>query len=228
MSTFKNTFIATALASFVAAPALAADAKQENQQAQQDPKPYSLNDDNWVGISGTVESAGAESFVLDYGDGSVVVEMDDWDWYPEGSKLLSGDQVTVFGNIDDSLFELTKIEAGAVYVKGLNSYFFASPADEEEPWHSTLVYLPTAQSLVQGTVASIDGRELKLDTGDGTLTVDTETLSYNPLDDKGYQQIEVGDRISAVGAMDAEFFGDREFKAQAITTLSEDTDEQTG
>jgi hypothetical protein len=46
-------------------------------------------------VSGTVVSAKPDSFRLDYGDGVITVEMDDFDFYAEGYGLLPNDQVIV-------------------------------------------------------------------------------------------------------------------------------------
>ncbi|MHA6492859.1 hypothetical protein ACX0MV_06365 [Pseudomonas borbori] len=213
MNTFKKNLLALSLGSLVATSALAQD-----QQAVQ--KPYEKANNSWISISGKVTSAAADTFVLDYGNGVITVEMDDWDWYREGYKMLSGDDVVVYGRIDDDIFEVAKIEAQSVYVKGLNSYFRANDADEEDLVFS--VNPVAATTVVQGTVVSIDGRDINVSAGGSTLSVDTATMPYNPLDKQGYQQIEVGDRISAVGVMEPSFFADRELKADAVTTLSGD------
>jgi len=91
-----------------------------------------VTDNSWISLSGTVVDAGARTFELDYGDGLVVVEMDDWDWYGEAFSIMEGDQVTVYGMVDDDLYETTSIEASSVYVKNLNTHFYASDADKEE------------------------------------------------------------------------------------------------
>lgn len=215
MHLFKKSLVALTVSSLLGASAVAAT----DSRAQQNP--YAMYDDAWIAISGTVESASPNSFRLDYGDGLITVEMDDWDWYHEGHQILKGDKVTVYGYIDDNLFETTSIEASAVYVKGLNSFFFASAADEEDP-RLTTIYVPSVYTTIQGTVQEIKGRDITLDTGEGTLTVGTQGLSENPLDKEGYQQIKVGDRISVTGQMDKTFFGERKFKAETITTLSAD------
>lgn len=43
--------------------------------------PYARADDAWISISGTVALPTASAFMLDYGDGVITVEMDDWDTY---------------------------------------------------------------------------------------------------------------------------------------------------
>lgn len=208
------------LTALIAASSLAVGTAIAAQDKSQ-PNPYQKHDESWIGISGTVTSAKPDSFMLDYGDGEVIVEMDDWDWYREGYKILKGDEVTVYGEIDDDIFETTSIEANSVYVKGLNSFFFASSDDEETYWR-TVTYIPAAQTHIQGTVKEVNDREITLDTGNGTLTVNTLTMSYNPLDKEGYQQIGVGDKVRITGQMDEAFFGDREFNAKTITSISSD------
>lgn len=222
MTTFKKFLIAFVVAMLPAlsAPVLAAETNTQNTA-----QPYSKPDDSFISINGTVTSSGPDSFVLDYGEGVITVEMDDWDWYREGYKLLNGDDVTVYGRIDDDLFEVAKIEADSVYVKGLNSFFFANDADEEDVAFVNVVATTTA--TIQGEVQEIDDREFTVDTGTGTLRVDTSSMPYNPLDKEGYQQVEKGDRVSVVGALTPGFFSEREIKADAVMTLSQDKAKQS-
>jgi uncharacterized protein YdeI (BOF family) len=223
MNTLKRLLFATAMLPALAAPALAAD--ERRQGAQGAVQPYSKPDNSFISINGTVTSAGPDSFVLDYGEGVITVEMDDWDWYREGYKLLNGDNVTVYGRIDDDLFEVAKIEAGSVYVKGLNSFFFANDADEED--FAYVNFVAPMTTAINGEVKDIDGREFTVDTGTGTLRVDTSSMPYNPLDKEGYQQVEKGDRVSVVGALNPGFFSEREIKADAVMTLSQDKAKQS-
>ncbi len=223
MNTFKKYLFAAAMLPALAAPALAAET--DTQDSQNAVQPYSKPDNSFISINGTVTSAGPDTFVLDYGEGVITVEMDDWDWYREGYKLLNGDNVTVYGRIDDDLFEVAKIEADSVYVKGLNSFFFANDADEEDVALVNVVATTTA--TIQGEVEEINGREFTVDTGTGTLRVDTSSMPYNPLDKEGYQQVEKGDRVSVVGALTPGFFSEREIKADAVMTLSPDKAKQS-
>ena len=79
----KHVLTAT-LATGLVAPAVATD-------------PYEQPDESWISISGTVVNPDSDSSVLDYGDGVVTVEIDDWDSYGDAYGLLDGDQVTVQG-----------------------------------------------------------------------------------------------------------------------------------
>lgn len=189
--------------------------------------PYAKPDSSWIGINGTVASASDDAFLLDYGEGLITVEMDDWDWYDEGKGILAGDQVSVYGKIDKDLYEARTIEASSVYVKGLNTYFFANPADEEIDatigmYNFTLPAEDGSRVNVSGMVKDINGREFTLDTGPGKIKVDTKGMKYNPLDSNGYQKLHKGDVVTVGGYLDLDFFEKREIQATSVVTLSRD------
>ena len=169
-----------------------------------------------------MKSAGPDSFLLDYGRGTVNVEMDDWDWYAEGYKLLNGDKVRVHGAIDDDAYETTKIEASSVYVEKLGTFFFANSADEETPYVPYSFDLDPNTTVVTGTVTGVQGRTFTLDTGPRQLKVDTAAMAYNPLDNEGYQRVTKGDRVSATGRLENTLFSKRELSATSVITLSDD------
>lgn len=184
--------------------------------------PYLMKDESWISLSGTVVTAGANTFELDYGEGIVTVEMDDWDWYSEAYPILSGDRVTVYGRVDDDLYETTSIEASSVYVKGFNTYFYASAADEESAVPYVSVLYADADLQFTGIVTSIDGREFTIDTGTRTMKVDTIMMPYNPMDDKGFQKVRKGDYVQVTGDIDVDVFEKTELMADTITTLVKD------
>jgi uncharacterized protein YdeI (BOF family) len=183
------------------------------------PNPYLKADDTWISLSGKVTEVSPHSFELDYGDGLVTVEMDDWDMDNDAYKVIEDDKVTVNGVVDDDLFETTSIEASSVYVENIGTYFYANPADEEDMSVTVTTPIVASRTVVQGTVMGIEGRELTLSTGRSVFTVDTDELGYNPVDDAGYQKIETGDRISVYGYIDNEFFDGRVLDALSITTI---------
>ncbi len=45
-------------------------------------------------------------------------------------------------------------------------------------------------------------------------------MSYNPLDDDGYQKIDVGDRVSVTGEIDKDLFESHKLDADSFVTLS--------
>jgi uncharacterized protein YdeI (BOF family) len=188
-----------------------------------DSNPYLKPDGSWITISGSVESVQADQFTLDYGDGIIIVEMDDGDRDADGYKLLEGDKVTVSGRIDDDFFELTTIEAGSVYVENLGTTFFASSLDEESRGLFEANLFPPvdiAHTVVRGTVSEVNAHDFVLDTENRTLRVDVSEMTFDPLDDEGYLKIDEGDRVKVFGEMDANLFQGRELEADTIIELS--------
>lgn len=181
-------------------------------------------DDSWISMSGTVTEVRESVFRLDTGDGQVTVEMDDFDTYGDAYVLTDGDTVTVYGRVDDDLFEKATIEAGSVYVEDLNTYFYASAADEEDmgEWViSTPVVV--GDVVLVGEVISVDRADetFTIDEGAAEVTVDVGPMLYDPLDDAGYQQISVGDRVSVAGELADGMFADGYMLADSIVTLAE-------
>ncbi len=183
--------------------------------------PYLAANNTWITINGTVKSVSPNSFVLDYNNGVVIVEMDDGDRDADGYKLVPGDKVRVNGVVDDDFFELTTIEANSVFVEKLGTYFFASAVDEEDYNNTsdTTVPIIVSKITVQGIVTDIDDHEFKIDNAMKTITVNVQSMPYNPLDDKGYQKIEVGDIVRASGTIDDNFFTGHELVAETVVKL---------
>ncbi|MBK5929801.1 hypothetical protein CCR82_04440 [Halochromatium salexigens] len=180
-------------------------------------------DDSWISVSGTVESVTHDAFVLDYGEGVMTVEMDDGDRDADGYRLVRGDNVTVNGRIDDDLFEARTLEASSVYVENIDTYFYASAFDDEAI-NDVIVTVQTpvviSATTVQGTVTEVGSEEFVVDTGLSKVRVEVDELAYNPLDDEGYQKIEVGNRVSVTGQIDDDLFEGRELVADSVITLS--------
>lgn len=188
--------------------------------------PETAPDDAWINVSGTITEVMPDYFVLDYGKGTITVEMDDGDRDADAYKLAPGDKVNISGKIDDDLFEKRTIEAASVYVENLNTTFYASTIDETDLPRTRFVSVITpvnvSETIVQGTITRIDDpEEFVLYTGSGHLRVETDAMPYDPLDNKGYQRLEVGDRVSVSGRMDLDFLEGREFVAESIVTLSD-------
>lgn len=92
--------------------------------------------------------------------------------------------------------------------------------DEEDIGYS-IISPSVTDTVVQGTITSVDvnGEQFTLDSGLQELTVEVDELTYNPLDDEGFQQLDVGDRVSVQGSIDHDFFEGRVFEANYVTTL---------
>ena len=216
--TFKDSFIPTSLlagAMFIAGGAQAAPLED-------------TADGSWVTITGEVAQVSPETFLLDYGDNTLVVEMDDWDFYGEATPLVAGERVTVSGKVDKGFYESRTLEAGSVYVDSRNTYYYADPADEEEwvTYVSSPVIVGTGDIAdnidLAGVVTSTDGREFTVDTGAMEATVDTSAMAYNPMEDEGLQKIEKGDFVSVSGVIEESLFDERELVATTILSLDYD------
>lgn len=187
-----------------------------------EPNPYQKSDDTWISISGTVDVVYPNSFVLDYGDGMIKVEMDDGDRDADAYKLLKGDKVTVSGRIDDDFFEMTKIEASSVFVENLGTTFYASSVDEEsyeglDP--SAIPPVLVSRTVVRGKVTKVNGDEFVLNTGERLLRVDVGEMSFNPLDDEGYLKVETGDTVKVIGQIGVDLFEGRKLEADTVVKI---------
>ncbi len=216
----------TAVAALMAASPLAAET---------DNAPKMHEDGTWLTMTGTVAEASANNFILDYGQDTVTVELDEWGWYTDTFTGLPGDKVTVSGRVDKDGFEARKIEAAFVYLHDQFTYHYASPQDEEDVGYSAhaLSLTPTDSNMsAVGYVDEIHDEEFILDTGYGEVRVDTRALPYNPLDEHGYQELEPGERVSVAGMLEPDsfdgFFEKREILAYSVIELSENPSSQSG
>lgn len=205
----------------LAGSALALAAALPTAAAAADAMPYAMPDDSWISVDGTIESVRPGSFTLDYGEGNIIVEMDDGDRDADAYKLLEGDKVNVVGKVDDDFFEATTIEAMSVYVQKLGTTFYASAVDEEDVVMTVTAPVDVSDTIVRGRVSSVSADQFTVNMEGTELTVSTDALGYDPLDDIGYQRIEQGDRVSVSGDMEEAFFGGTELEADAIVELSD-------
>lgn len=183
--------------------------------------PASRPDNSWISISGSVKDVVTNSFTLDYGDGVILVVMNDGDRDAGGYKLLPGDKVTVTGMIDDDFFEKASIVASNIYIEKLGTHFFAAVADKGALYVVEKHPVEVADTVVQGIVTEVDDQEFQLDTAVRTLTVNVGKMPYNPLDDKGYQKIRTGNVVRVSGRIDKQLFLGRELIADDVTKLLE-------
>lgn len=188
-------------------------------------------DGTWVTFTGTVAQSSPSGFYIDYGNDTVYVEVDDWDWYAHGYTALPGDKVTVSGRVDKDGFESRKLEAAFVYSHENFTYHYANPADEEDfgyVVHPFTVDPALSSMSVVGIVDKVRGDEFTLATGYANITVDTEAMAYDPLDDVGYQVIEPGDHVSVTGVMAPgsldDFYDSRELIASDVLSLNIESD----
>lgn len=199
-----------ALLIFFAMPALAVN------EAAQTP------DGSWITLSGEVAEAEApDTFVLDYGGGTVRVELDDWNPAEYPADVREGDKVKVHGRVDRDTYDTAKIEAESVYVENLGIHFYGSSGDEEalvsvdlSPHHA----IKTGEFSISGRVESIDGPVFTIDTGGRELSVDTSAMDYDPLDRPGLRNltIKTGDFVTVTGTAESSLFELRKLVADSV------------
>lgn len=190
------------------------------QQEKTAPRPYAQHDSAWISVDGTVQSVAPHSFVLDYGEDTITVEMDDGDRDADGYQLMQGDKVRVAGRVDHNLFTDTTIEAGSVFVENIGTYFFASAVDDEDRMLTYTHPLTISTTTLRGTVEEVNENDFTVRSPGGEIQVSTDRLGYDPLDEAGYQRIEEGDLVLVTGNMDAGFFeAQRELKARSVVVL---------
>ncbi len=206
------------------APAIADDMREKASNAAATDKAtveQAINME-WISLTGTVQSVSADRFTLKYGDGQIDIEMDGYGWKDQG-YLRNGDRVTVTGRVDNDLYEKKKIEASSVFVPRRNEYFSANPADEEDGYYASSVGQTALVGAAEddewvaftGTVTSIDGDEIAVNTGYRTIDVDLGDASGPEA-----PVIDIGDRVSVSGEMDdADLFDAREVEATSVVII---------
>jgi len=185
--------------------------------------PYEAADDTWISVSGEVESVSPDMFALNYGDGLITVEMDDGDRDADAYKLVKGDRVTVYGKVDDDLFETRSIEASSVYVENLGTHFFASAVDEEDVFITVTTPVVVSRIELQGRVTNVGLDQFSIDNGTREITVEIDELPYNPLDDEGYLKITEGDWVRVIGEMQPDFMQGRILMADSVVSVHKDS-----
>ena len=167
-------------------------------------------DGDWIRLDGTIVSTAPSTFVLDYGDETITVEVDDWDLAREGVSLLPGDRVSVTGRVDKDIFLGAAIEASAIYLHEFDTVHYANAADEEEFGLAAVPLRAAADGVdYTGWVTGASKGGFKLGSGAMQINVDTSQLS-TPLAKEG---IDVGDRVYVWG--DLELPADAEAKLMA-------------
>lgn len=160
-----------------------------------------------VTLDGSVASVGADSFMMNYGGGAIRIELDDWDSFDEARLLRPGERVIVSGRVDDDFGTNRTVEAGSVFVSGLNTIYLASVTDEEQLNLGTLQDNEGIGAFdYTGRITSIAGRTFEMGTRPGVIAVDTRELTYDPFDTRGFQRLKEGDRVYVWGNL--RFSGD--------------------
>ena len=215
---FKILTLAVASTAIVAMTGYSYAADQVEVKVQ----PVSEVDDGAaIVINGKVGDIRDDEFDLVYTRGVITVELDRFGWSDNVTDyLMQGENVTVRGYIDDDFFEGREIEATSVNLHENFVYYYAkdntlsSVANLFENNNPDNIYLN-----VTGTVKSITGKNMVVVNKNGTIPVDLTHFDYDPFDNVGMQQIDVGDQVHVYGQIDENFFNKKELKADGLVEL---------
>lgn len=177
-------------------------------------------ENSWISLNGTVVAKDKTGFEIDYGSGLIRVQMNNWQWYNADHPIQLGDNVRVNGLVEDDQGEKPIVEADSIFIKDLNTYIFREGAND--------IFQPAIDQervfQLQGTIVGTNNRRFTMNLGSRKVIIDTTELPYNPLDDKGYQQLKVGDTVQVTGELkkDNAPFNTNAVMANTVTTLLED------
>lgn len=184
-----------------------------------------------IAVTGIITRIADENLSVSYGFGELTVSMAGWDWRQNGSQeapppLSVGENVTVFGAADAALFDRRFLRAQSVFVQDRQSYFTAtSPKVSRAPWSvsgmpASAVYGrdPVTVSLA-GKVTRVGEDKFSIEVGASLVTIGTASMTYNPLDKIGRQQIRSGDWVQVGGKLSNRLFEDRHLDAKRITSI---------
>lgn len=187
--------------------------------AQTAMSPMDKADREWIRVTGHISNVTPQGFRIDYGDGSLPVEMDGF--LPTSTQgMRNGDWVTVSGRIDDSMWERRTIEASSVYNSRMQERLWANAADEEGDYtRFSMIDVPEEGEWlgVTGQVVSVDhtNDEMVVDVGSRTMQVDLTDMGAAVLADRG-------DRVSVYGQLDdADLWDAREIDASSVIILQQ-------
>lgn len=180
--------------------------------------PASFEDGAYAVLGGKVASIDGDEFMLDYGDGTIKVEMEAWPWEAEAmSKALRvGDQVTVTGEIDDGWFDERELEADDIYVMREFTYFVLEPNPNPAYSRSSSTRSEDGTFIsARGEVTNIDGQEITIRSKSRELQVDTAEAQFD------VSRLAIGDRVFVEGEIDDGFWDEREISADSIVKIDD-------
>lgn len=170
---------------------------------------------DWVIVSGTVQSVGTQSFVLDTGASRIPVDMDGY----ASLDVRPGERVTVTGRMENPATGAPVLNAASVDVPERNQRFYANPSDDGGGAfaYSTAPAAPAPLTLTGTVVGTSAPYAFTLSTANGTYAIDARGIAPT----FATRPILIGDRISVSGTRDtSNLFDPRQIEATAITLLS--------
>jgi len=172
-----------------------------------------------VGVGGEVAAISGDRLRLGEGPDAILVDLEGIDYFDERRtwRGLRGERVMVYGRFAEGN---RTIDASTVFLDELSSYVHAGPEAEAafDRWSSPAAEEGTAG--IRSRVVAIDGGVLRLAYPEGTFTVDTTDLPFDPLDDDGAVRISVGDRVEVWGSLEGDLFDEPTLVAADLTLIA--------
>ena len=185
--------------------------------------PWQKEDGEWITIAGSVSEAGLDQFTLNYGEGEIVVEMDDFDRQMEALHFKPNDQVIVTGKIDHDKGQRRTIEAGSVFVENIQQSFFASAEDEEDQSLARLRQNTAGKkgTLFIGTLSQVMPKQsvVTLNTGYQKFQINTARLLGKKPGKKEEVQLRNGQRVAIFAQPERGAAQNRKLVALALSEL---------
>jgi len=171
-------------------------------------------DGSWIGVSGTVEKSSSKgSFVLDYGEGTILVNVDPEATVPH--EFTANEAVTVYGILDEGFFKAATINARTVYLESMKSY--ACSMDGADNKVASFVPAIHTASIVHGRVTKVSGDNFMVNEGGTMITVDASGMKGTTKGDT--PAVQVGDRVTVIGDINKSFFSGRKLAATSMNVI---------
>lgn len=193
-----------------------------NADSQSTDKLATLPDESYVSVTGNIGDIRSNEFDLKYGNGkTITVELDQFGWEGNETKyLVPGESATVYGYIDDDLFEGREIEAFNIQLNESYVYYYNTDSGDNQYYNmSGNEQRDETTVSMTGQVSKVDDDQFTLTNKNGSVRVDVSELGYDPLDNQGVQQIVNGDRVYVYGKLDSNFFDKQEIAASGLVEL---------
>ena len=169
--------------------------------------PYQIRSDkvSWASITGQITAISPTAIRINVGNHSMVVTMKNG---VNGTSLLEANQkVTVYGKVTDLFFQARQIEADDMYIHFKNIYLVSDRPKKDFWFNFSSNIHPGIWFGIYGKVeVNLPSKEKKfiLNVGEHSLTIDTQKIKDNPLDNMGYQKIERNQEVYVYGQYQVE------------------------
>ena len=175
--------------------------------------------------AGIIVEGGEDYFVMERTDSDlladrIIVEVDGWNSDRDFHYSI-GDEVIVYGKVDQDAFERFKIEAGRVYFPLKNKTFISNSTDEEfntGPYgHVNTIpdFKHKTEQVFTGQVKRFNDNGFELKTKDGVKLVDTSAVNVDPVEIDRIDFVQ-GDYVRVYGILNENIFTKDEIEANRV------------